>query len=356
MGWGWGWRRRRYVPAAAKRAKARKQMDALKKGGKEVSPVRIEGRAIAKSFWGKGWCDHMESFHDYENRLPRGRTYVRNGSVVHLEIAAGTIKAFVAGSDTYTVTIGVAPLPGERWAEIKKNCAGQIASLVDLLQGRLSDGVMRQVASRDNGLFPHPKELTMACSCPDWAEMCKHVAAVCYGVGARLDEQPELLFRLRGVDHGELATSAEVASVLGKGAEAAGRKRVSGDLSEVFGIDMADDGDALATAAVRAPAAPAEKKPRLAKPAKGKPAAAAVARPRGRPRKAKTDAPASKKDAVKTLRPPGGPRKAKTGAPASKKDAIKTLRPPGGPRKTKTGAPSHGKGAAKTSRPPGKPH
>src|SRR5215469_68066 len=156
MAWGYGWRP--YVSVAAKKAKAAKFADKLKKDGKEVSPVRIDGRTIAKSFWGKGWCDHMESFHDYENRLPRGRTYVRNGSVVHLEIKEGAVKAFVAGSDTYTVSISVEPLPAERWDGIKKNCAGQIASLVDLLQGRLSDGVMRQVASRDAGLFPHPKE------------------------------------------------------------------------------------------------------------------------------------------------------------------------------------------------------
>ena len=277
MGWGWGWRP--YVPAAQKKARAAKWADKMKKEGKTVSPVRIEGRKIATSFWGKGWCDHMESFHDFENRLPRGRTYVRNGSVVHLEIAPGKIKAYVAGTDTYTVEVGVKPLPPERWEAIKKQCAGQIASLVDLLQGRLSDGVMRQVACRDGGLFPHPKELEMECSCPDWAEMCKHVAAVCYGVGARLDETPELLFRLRGVDHEDLVAAAGVAAVLDKGVAAAGRKRVEGDLSEVFGIDLADAGEPLeaptgaADVPDSAPADPGDQPPR----------------PRGRPRKVTAD-------------------------------------------------------------------
>ena len=158
-----------------------------------------------------------ESFSDFANRLPRGRTYVRNGSVCHLALGKGTIDALVCGRDLYTVAIRVKPLPSKLWADITRQCAGQIASLLDLLKGRLSDGVMAVVTDQRRGLFPQPDEITMRCSCPDWAVMCKHVAAVLFGVGARLDQAPELLFRLRGVDHEELV-QAEVTPVpTGKG-------------------------------------------------------------------------------------------------------------------------------------------
>ncbi|MDD4391852.1 MAG: SWIM zinc finger family protein [Desulfobacterales bacterium] len=196
----WG----RYVPVAERRAKARNQMKKLCKKGKHIQPVEIEGRTIARSFWGKGWCDHLESFSDYANRLPRGRTYVRNGSVCHLEIGPGCIEAIVSGSSLYNVSISIQKLKPAIWESIQKQCAGQIGSMLELLQGKLSDQVMGVVTDRKTGLFPQPGEIQFDCSCPDWAVMCKHVAAVLYGVGSRLDSQPELLFLLRGVDAQEL--------------------------------------------------------------------------------------------------------------------------------------------------------
>lgn len=238
-----------YVPVKKRIARAEKASQ--KKLGKKTTrdPVVIEGRGLAKSFWGKGWCDHMESFHDYENRLPRGRAYARNGSVVHLAVSPGKVEAHVAGTlGLYVVTLDIKTLPRERWEELKSACAGQIASLVDLLQGKLSDGVMGQVARRDGGLFPHPREIDFDCSCPDGASMCKHVAAVCYGVGARLDRAPELLFTLRGVDPADLAAAGAAQGVdaaLARGAASAGAKRVAAeDLSAVFGLDLDDDPDA----------------------------------------------------------------------------------------------------------------
>ena len=182
-------------PWHERRREAAKKLAKLKKKGQSVSPVTIEGRAIAKSFWGKSWCTNLERYSDYENRLPRGRTYVRNGSVVDLQIAKGKVSAVVSGSDLYTVTITIAPVPATRWKAICRDCAGTIDSLVELLQGRLSKGVMDRVCREGDGLFPAPKEIKLSCSCPDWADMCKHVAAVLYGVGARLDEKPALLFR-----------------------------------------------------------------------------------------------------------------------------------------------------------------
>ncbi len=237
MSYGW----RPYVPVAVRRARAMKEMGKLRKNGLEVHPVEIQGRKIARTFWGDSWCDHLESFSDYANRLPRGRTYVRNGSVCHLEITRGQIHAMVCGSELYTVDISIKTLPPNRWKDVKQRCAGQIGSLLELLQGRLSENVMSVVTDRDKGLFPLPEEIRLKCSCPDWAVMCKHVAAVLYGVGARLDERPELLFLLRGVDHEELieaeAGLTAAASLDTKG----GRRRIADDeLTDVFGIEMTE--------------------------------------------------------------------------------------------------------------------
>jgi uncharacterized Zn finger protein/DNA-binding XRE family transcriptional regulator len=238
MSW-YGWRP--YVPVAMRRTHALKKMEKLRKKGLDIKPVELEGRKIARTFWGAAWCEHLESFSDYENRLPRGRTYVRNGSVCHLDIARGEIHAMVCGSDLYTVKVSILTLARKKWEDVKKRCAGQIGSLLELLQGKLSRNVMSVVTDRTRGLFPLPGEISLQCSCPDWAVMCKHVAAVLYGVGARLDDAPELLFLLRGVDHEELI-SAEVGVAVG-GSEARGNRRCIAEeaLADVFGIEMSED-------------------------------------------------------------------------------------------------------------------
>lgn len=232
---------RPYVPVAVKRARSLGKMEKLRKKGLDIQPVEIRCREIARTFWGRAWCHHLEKFSDFANRLPRGRTYVRNGSVCHLEIAEGAVKAMVSGSELYNVDITIKKLPGKKWSDVKNRCAGQIGSLLELLQGKLSKSVMSVVTDRDKGLFPLPAEISLKCDCPDWAVMCKHVAAVLYGVGARLDEKPELLFLLRGVDHEDLV-SAEIGLAVGSGSERkAGRNRIAeADLSQVFGIEMSD--------------------------------------------------------------------------------------------------------------------
>jgi uncharacterized Zn finger protein len=198
---------RPYVSAAQRMQSASRELAKRKKKGLTAEPVTIEGRTIARSFWGKAWCDHLEGYSDYANRLPRGRTYVRNGSVLHLTVGPGCIEALVQGSSLYEVSVDVTPLARPRWKGLVDACSGKIDSLVELLRGKLSDGVMRVVTDRDKGLFPAPSQIRMECSCPDWATMCKHVAAVLYGIGARLDERPELLFTLRKVDHLELLSA-----------------------------------------------------------------------------------------------------------------------------------------------------
>lgn len=237
-GWGGhygGWAP--YVPVSERRKEAAKKISALQKKGKNISPIRIEGRTIARTFWGKAWCGNLEAYSDYENRLPRGRTYVRNGSVIDLQVGKGEITALVSGSSVYTVTISIRPLERTRWKALIAACSGQIDSLVELLQGRFARGVMEIITCKQRGLFPSPKQISMECSCPDGAMMCKHVAAVLYGVGARLDEKPELFFQLRNVDHSELIAAAGAATGVRRSAKT-DRILESADLSALFGIEL----------------------------------------------------------------------------------------------------------------------
>ena len=192
-----GWDYKPYVSVAARRAQADKAAKKAAKAGHAWSPVTVQGRSIAKTFWGKAWCDNLEAYSDFENRLPRGRTYVRNGSVVDLQIQPGKITARVTGSELYQIVIDITALPKAQWQALVQDCTGSIATLVELLQGKLSQAVMERMCKPQTGMFPAPRQIKMACSCPDWAGMCKHVAATLYGVGTRLDEEPQLLFTLR---------------------------------------------------------------------------------------------------------------------------------------------------------------
>ena len=230
---------RPYVSVAARRAQAARELARLQKKGRTISPVAIEGRKIARTFWGEAWCDNLERYSDYANRLPRGRTYVRNGSVVDLQVGSGRVTALVSGSTIYEVKVTVGPVPRARWSALCHDCSGAIDSLIELLQGRFSKGVMTRLCEEKTGLFPSPKDIVFTCSCPDWASMCKHVAAVLYGIGARLDHQPQLLFTLRNVDQQDLiANAGSDLSKKGKG-PASAKVLASDDLSEMFGIDMA---------------------------------------------------------------------------------------------------------------------
>lgn len=229
-----------YVTVAEQRKRAMKELARLRKGKRPVAPVAIEGNAIARSFWGKAWCANLERYSDYATRLPRGRSYVRNGMVVDLQIANGKISALVSGTELYTTTITIAAVPAAQWKAICRDCTGSIDSLVELLQGRLAKSVMDRVCRQGDGLFPAPKEIKLACSCEDSARMCKHVAAVLYGVGARLDEKPELLFTLRHVDENELVSGAEQAPSSPSPLPASDKVLAQTDVGALFGLEMAE--------------------------------------------------------------------------------------------------------------------
>lgn len=269
---------RPYVSVAERRRRAEKKLAKLKKKGQPVEPVRIEGRTIATSFWGKSWCANLERYSDYENRLPRGRSYVRNGSVVDLQVADGKVTAMVAGSELYKIEIAIAPVKSAHWRSVCRDCAGSIDSLVELLQGRLAKSVMDRVCREGDGLFPTPGEIGLSCSCPDWADMCKHVAAALYGIGARLDAKPELLFVLRGVEAQELLASAGGDLTVAKPKPGAAKVLAEDDVAALFGLEMATSADNAADAPAGSAAAKptrSAKKPKSRKASAGKKAKAA---------------------------------------------------------------------------------
>jgi uncharacterized Zn finger protein len=233
-----GWKP--YVSVAERRRRAELAVAKAKKAGKVLSPIASYRGAIAKTFWGKAWCDNLEAYGDYANRLPRGRTYVRNGSVIDLQVAAGEVRAQVMGSSLYTVVVNVTSCPEKQWQAMGADCAGSIDSIVELLQGKFSTAVMERICKRGTGLFPTPKEIKFNCSCPDWASMCKHVAAVLYGVGARLDQQPEFLFALRGVDANDLISRVGTGLPESRKRPAATKVLDDALLADVFGIEMAE--------------------------------------------------------------------------------------------------------------------
>lgn len=232
----WGWEPRKTV--AQLRRQAEQERATLKKRGRALEPVVIVGRKIASTFWGMAWCTNLESYSDYSNRLPRGRSYVRGGLVLHLEIVGGAVSAMVRGSALYNVSISIAAVPKAQWKSICSDSSGAIDSLVELLQGRFSKTIMERISRQRTGLFPSPKEITFTCSCPDVASMCKHVAAVLYGVGARLDDQPELIFSLRNVSEKDLISSTEGGKRLTNRTPSSTKLLAETNLSALFGLHM----------------------------------------------------------------------------------------------------------------------
>lgn len=319
-----------YVPVAARRKQAERLAAKAIKVNATLSPVSASRGAIAKTFWGRAWCDNLERYSDYANRLPRGRTYLRNGSVIDLQIGAGVVRAQVVGSRLYQVTIGVSAVPGAQWRAIGAECSSSIDSLVELLQGRLSKAVMQCICRPGTGLFPAPREIRLDCSCPDWADMCKHVAAVLYGVGARLDHRPELLFELRRVDAKDLVAGAGGGlRKMGKG-PAAGKVLADAQLADIFGIEI----DAQAQPVERAPPAHAAARAKGKASRKAAPAVKVAAAAK-RPAAAKAGAAASPGKAAPAK------RKASTGKKLSLRAKSSTTKT-SPPVKSKRGASRRG--------------
>jgi uncharacterized Zn finger protein len=215
---------------------AEAQKTALIEDGFKFDPIVISKRAIAETFWGKTWCQHLEAYHNYENRLPRGKSYARQGRVAHLGITAGLIHAHVEGSQLYEVHIRIAPMESELWQSLVSQCSGSIESIASLLDGSLSESIISLLIAKDAGILPMPGDVRMGCTCPDDATVCKHVAAALYGVGHRLDRQPDLLFILRSLDPAALLSATKNEIV--RGIDEAVKDLDSDELSRLFGVDI----------------------------------------------------------------------------------------------------------------------
>lgn len=237
----------KYVSAAEKKRKAQKSVEKLRKKNPDISPVVIQGRKLARTWWGKAWNDNLESYSDYENRIDRGRTYVRNGAVLDLKIDKGTVNAKVQGSRAkpYDVVIEIDPIEDRVWKKIKKSCEGKIDSLQELIDGKFPKALSELFTAKGSGIFPSPKEIRFGCSCPDVAVMCKHVAAALYGIGARLDENPALFFTLRDIEMDELIKEAireKTKDMLGKDGTKSRRILDEVDATAMFGVEV-ESGD-----------------------------------------------------------------------------------------------------------------
>ncbi len=232
-----------YVTVAKKRARAQKKLEQLKKKNPRIRPVSIQGRKIAKTWWGSAWNENLESYADYAYRLERGRSYVRHGCVLDLQIKPELVQSLVQGAAAkpYSVSVEIDKISRARWKTITTACRGKLPSMQELLQGKFPQALNEIFTAQGAGLFPTPKEIHFSCTCPDWASMCKHVAATLYGTGARLDEEPGLFFALRGVDLDDLVSevvTGQARELLTKAGKKSRRIMDDADLSDVFGIDL----------------------------------------------------------------------------------------------------------------------
>lgn len=232
-----------YVSVGEKKARAKKKLDQLIKNKSDIKPVIIEGRTLASTWWGKSWNLNLERYADYSNRIGRGRSYVRSGAVLDLKLLPGKVTSLVQGSVSkpYEITIKINSINNKIWNNIKEDCLGKLESLGELLEGKFPKALGEVFLAKGEGLFPSPKEINLSCSCPDSAYMCKHIAASLYGIGARLDENPMLFFKLRNVEVNDLVTQAvqsKTKKMLEKANQKSKRAIKDTDISKIFGIEL----------------------------------------------------------------------------------------------------------------------
>jgi uncharacterized Zn finger protein len=251
--------------------KAEKKLAQLEKK-QGLRPVVIEGSVIARTWWGTAWNKNLESYAEYSNRIGGGRSDVRSGAVLDLQVSAGAVKALVQGSRAkpYAITITIKKLNKNTWNLVTSACEGKLESLDELLAGKFPKAVEETFMQRKTGLFPSPREIEFKCSCPDWASMCRHIAATLYGIGARLDEDPMLFFTLRGVDVGELISyavgvmSSKAEDLLQKDSKKSSLKIEGADLSAAFGVALAENAGSSSSDDAAAAKIPDEESARMA--------------------------------------------------------------------------------------------
>ena len=216
------------------RQRVKMTSQAAAKKNKDYAPVPpIKGRNICQSWWGQAWCRNLEQYADYESRLDRGKRYVKTGTVIDLKIKKGKVEARVQGTRRapYKVEIRISPLSEENCQKIIEKCGRRIENMESLIKGEFPMDLQELFTGKD-GLFPTPREISFSCSCPDWALMCKHVAAAMYGIGVRLDENPFYFFD-RFIN---VALESKVESMLRNAEKSSDRIIEDADLTALFGV------------------------------------------------------------------------------------------------------------------------
>ncbi len=201
---------REYVSVGERSARAQRKIRQLKKKNPNLNPVVIDGKQIASSWWGKAWINHLKHYADFDNRVGRGRSYVKNGLVIHFAIKPGHIESIVMGtsSSPYNIKIKTKKLSPNKWNKMKRLSREHLCTLPELNEGKFPKELKDIFSDRGEGIFPTIKEMSFHCSCPDWANMCKHVSASLFALGSQIDNNIDLFFKLRGVNTSELVQSA----------------------------------------------------------------------------------------------------------------------------------------------------
>ncbi len=219
----------RPLRAAELGALAARRLEELRAAGEELCPVVGRGRALASHFWGKAWMRHLAACEAGGLCLAPGRTLLRHGCLLDVQLAPGRIRARVSALRLEEVELQLAPLDEERLEQLVQLCQGRIDSLVSLMEGRVDEAVLAPLCDPQGGLLPEPADWKMSCSCADWAEPCPHAAAAIYAAGVLIDADPSLLFTLRSLDPAVLLRPVPQAEAAEFSADELGR---------LFGIEL----------------------------------------------------------------------------------------------------------------------
>jgi uncharacterized Zn finger protein len=190
--------------------------------------AKTERGQFGKSWWASKWIAALDRLVD-TGRLSRGRTYARSGQVLNIEIQPGRVDSRVQGSrpQPYKVWIKIKPLSNREWAKVTKAMASQAIFAAKLLGGEMPQNIEQAFKQAKVSLFPTKSgDLDTNCSCPDYANPCKHIAAVYYLLGEQFDENPFLIFQLRGRTKAQIMAALHAARVAGAAEPAPARKRV----------------------------------------------------------------------------------------------------------------------------------
>lgn len=228
-----------YKSIGALKAECQSFLKKYEKKHPDVQPIIIEGKKIATTWWVEAWNKNLERYSDYDNRLSRGRAYVRSGCVIDLKICEKEVIALVKGSSLYRVKVRIDPLSPSKTKTLSQKCTDKIENINALIAGNFPKEMSELFLNTKNGLFPSPREIHFACDCPDDAYMCKHVAAVLYGIGRRFDDNPLLFFKLRKININELirnSISEKISGLISKFKQPSTRIIENSEICKLFGL------------------------------------------------------------------------------------------------------------------------